>query len=211
MPDSAVLTFTDLDAYQRPLRSAQVAFVSARGKFGAELTRVDLHRPSVYRGDETSPRVVANSAIDPKLYGIILVTNPTQPPIHISGLELSQADTIVHRVGSVGQNRSAATCRWGFTSLPREDLAAAGGALIRCELTAPYFTHRIRPPAPILSLLSNLHEAVGHLAICAAPHGPEWPPGDFPETIPEGWDEQVHNARDAPAHHRSGRADEIGC
>jgi hypothetical protein len=49
-------------------------------------------------------------------------------------------------------------------SLPHEDLAAAGEALIDRELTAPSFTHRIRPPAPLLSRLSNLHEAAGHLA-----------------------------------------------
>jgi hypothetical protein len=50
-----------------------------------------------------------------------------------------------------------------------------------------------------------------HLATCGAPYGPERPPGNFPEAIPMGWDEQVQNARDAPAHRRSGRSDEIGC
>jgi len=164
MPVSAVLTFTDLDAYHAALRGAQAqGVVTARGKFRAELTRVDLHRLSVHRGEETLPRV-SNSALDPKLYGIILATNPTQPSVFVSGLELSPADIIVHRSGSVGHNRSAAACRWGFISLPHEDLAAAGEALIGRELTAPSFTHRIRPPAPLLSRLLHLHEAAGHLA-----------------------------------------------
>src|ERR1700757_784143 len=43
-------------------------------------------------------------------------------------------------------------------------VAAAREALIGHELTAPCFTHRIRPPAPLLLRLSNLHEAAGHLA-----------------------------------------------
>jgi AraC-like DNA-binding protein len=164
MPDSAVVTFTDLDAYHAALRDVQAqGAVTARGKFHAELTRVDLHRLSVHRGEETLPRV-ANSAVDPKLYAIIFATNPSQPSVYISGLELSPADIIVHRVGSVGHNRSAAGCRWGFMSLPHEDLAAAGEALIGRELTAPSFTHRITPPTPLLSRLLNLHEAAGRLA-----------------------------------------------
>jgi AraC-like DNA-binding protein len=164
MPSSAVLTFTDPDAYHGALRDAQAqGVVTARGKFHAELTRVDLHRLSVHRGQETLPRV-ANSAIDPKLYGIVFATSPTQPSVYVSGLELSPPDVIVFRVGSVGHNRSAAACGWGFVSLPHEDLAAAGEALVGRELTAPSFTHRIRPPTTLLSRLSNLHEAAGHLA-----------------------------------------------
>jgi AraC-like DNA-binding protein len=164
MPDSAVHTFTDLDVYHAAMRDVQAqSVVTARGNFRAQLTRVDLHRLWMHRGEETLPRV-ANSAVDPKRYAMIFATNPSQPSMYISGLELSPTDMIVHRVGSVGHNRSAAACRWGFISLPHEDLAAAGEALIGRELTAPSFTHRIRPPAPLLSLLSDLHEAAGHLA-----------------------------------------------
>jgi AraC-like DNA-binding protein len=164
MPSSAVLTFTDPDAFHAALRDVQAqGVITARGTFRAELTRIDLGRLSVHRGEETLPRV-ANSALDPKFYGTIFATNPTQPSLHISGLELSPGDMIVHSVGSVGHNRSAATCRWGFVSLSHEDLAAAGEALIGRELTAPSFTHRLRPPAALLSRLSNLHEAAGHLA-----------------------------------------------
>src|SRR5260370_11059345 len=164
MPDSAVLTFTDPDAYLVALRDVQAqGAITGRGKFRAELTRVDFHRLSVHRGEETLPRV-ASSALDPKLYGIVFATNPAQPSAYISGLELSPGDIIVHRVGSVGHNRSAAACRWGFMSLPHEDLAVAGEPPIGRELTAPSFTPRIRPPRPPLSPLSSLLGAPGHLA-----------------------------------------------
>jgi AraC-like DNA-binding protein len=164
MPASAVLSFTDPDAYHAALRDVQAdGVVTARGSFRAELTRIDLDRLSVHRAEETLPRVV-NSAVDPKLYSIIFATDPSQAPVHISGLELSPAEVIVHRVGSVGHNRSAAACRWGFMSLPHADLAAAGRTLIGRELAAPPFTHCIRPPAPLLSRLLNLHEAAGNLA-----------------------------------------------
>jgi hypothetical protein len=72
MPDSAVLTFTDPDAYHAAIRDAQAqSVVTARGKFRAELVRVGLHRLGVLRGEETLPRVT-NSAVDPKLHAIIL-------------------------------------------------------------------------------------------------------------------------------------------
>lgn len=154
MPDSAVLTFTDPDAYHAALRTQAQFIVPARGNFRAELTRVDLHRLSVHRGEETLPRV-ANYVIDPKLYAIVFATNPSQPSAYISGLELSPTDIIVHRVGSVGHNRSVAACRWAWMSLPHQDVAAAGEALIGRELTAPSFTLRIRPPPPLLSRLSK--------------------------------------------------------
>ena len=164
MPDVAVASFTDPDAYHAAIRDAQAqGVVTARGKFRAELTRVDLHQLSVLRGEESLPPV-ANSAVDPRLYAIVFATNPRQPSIYVSGLELSPTDIIVHRAGSVGHNRSAAACRWGAIALAHEDLAAAGEALIGRELTAPSFTQRIRPPPPLLLRLSSLHEAAGHLA-----------------------------------------------
>ena len=164
MPDSEVMTFTDPDAYLATFRYAQAqGVVTARGKFRAELTRVNLHRLSLHRCEETLPRV-ANSAVDPKRYAMAFAINPNQPPVYVSGLELSPADIVVHRVGSEGHNRSVAGYRWGTISLLHEDLAAAGETLTDRELTAPSFTHRIRPLAQLMSRLLNLHEAAGHLA-----------------------------------------------
>jgi hypothetical protein len=51
-----------------------------------------------------------------------------------------------------------------MVSLPHENLAAAGEALIGHELAAPSFTHRIRLPAPLLLRLLKPHEAAVHLA-----------------------------------------------
>ncbi len=41
---------------------------------------------------------------------------------------------------------------------------STGYAFIGRELTPPSFPHRVRPPAPVLLRLRNLHEAAGHLA-----------------------------------------------
>jgi hypothetical protein len=131
--------------------------------FRVKWTGIQLDRLAMQRSEETLPRV-AHNAIDPKVYGILFATNPRQPSGYVRGLELSPADIIVYGVGSVGHNRSPAVFQWGSMALLHEDLAAAGEALIGRELTAPSFTHRIRPPALLMSRLSNLHEAAGHLA-----------------------------------------------
>ena len=164
MPDSAVLTFTDLDAYHASIRGAQVdGIVTSRGNFSVKWTGIQLDRLSMQRSEETLPRVAYN-AIDPKQYGIIFATNPRQPLGYVRDLELSPADIIVYGVGSVGHNRIPAPFQWGSMALMQEDLAAAGEALVGRELIAPSFTHRIRPPAPLMSRLLNLHEAAGRLA-----------------------------------------------
>jgi AraC-like DNA-binding protein len=164
MPDSAVLTFTDPDAYHASLLGAQVdGIVTSGGNFRVKWTAIQLDRLSMQRSEETLPRV-AHNAINPKQYGILFATNPRQPLGYVRGLELSPADIIVYGVGSVGHNRSPAAFQWGSMALRHGDLAAAGEALIGRELTAPSFTQRVRPPAPLLSRLLNLHEAAGHLA-----------------------------------------------
>jgi hypothetical protein len=91
MPDSAVLTFTDLDAYHAAMPGAHAeGVVTARGYFRAESTTIRLDRLDLHRTEESLPRTVY-SAVDPELFGIIFATDPSQL-VHINGLELSQSD-----------------------------------------------------------------------------------------------------------------------
>jgi hypothetical protein len=56
MPSSAVLTFTDADAFHAAIRGADVeGVVTAPGKFHGKLTRVDFDRLWMQRGDESLP------------------------------------------------------------------------------------------------------------------------------------------------------------
>ena len=163
MPDSAVVTFTDPDAYHAAIRDAHAeGVITGRGNFRAESTAIWLDRLSLQRSKETLPRAVY-SAIDPKMFGIVFAISPDQQA-YINGLEFSQGDIIVFRAGSVGHNRSSGASQWGSIALTHADVAAAGEAIIGRELTTPLFTQRIRPPAPLLSRLLKLHEAAGHLA-----------------------------------------------
>ena len=162
MPDSAVLTFTDPDVYHAAIRNAQVeGVVTARGNFRAELTRIDLHRLWMLRGEESLARVY-NVAIGSR--AAIFFAIDRNSPEYIDGMELPQGQILVFGLGSVGHLRTAAGCQWGTMSLTFEDLAAAGQAIIGREVIAPSDTHCIRPPPQLMSRLSSLHEAAGHLA-----------------------------------------------
>jgi AraC-like DNA-binding protein len=163
MPDSAVVTFTDPDAYHAAIRNAQVeGVVTARGDYRAELTRLDLHRLCMLRSEESLARIL-NVAIGNRAT-IMFATYRSHPEWHINGMELSQGEILVYGLGSVGHQRTSAGSRWGTMSLTHEDLAAAGQAIIGREVIAPSNTHCIRPPPQLMSRLSSLHEAVGHLA-----------------------------------------------
>ena len=163
MSGSAVRTFTDPEAYEAAIPNVHAkGVVTGRGNFRAESTAVQLDRLSLQLNKETLPRTVY-SAVDPKLFGVIFATVPGQQ-VCINGLELSQTDIVVFRAGSVGHNRSSTACQWGAIGLTHEDVAAAGQAIVGHELVTPPFTQRIRPPAPFLSRLLNLHQAASHLA-----------------------------------------------
>jgi AraC-like DNA-binding protein len=164
MPDSAVLTFADPDAYHAAIRAPEVqGFITAPGNFHAELTRIDFYRLLMQRGEESLPRIL-KFATTPERVAIFFAAGPSQPAMQLNGMEMSQRSVIALGLGLARHHRSSAACQWAAMSLTHEDLVAAGLAILGRELTLPTFAHRIRPPAHLLSRLSNLHEAAGHLA-----------------------------------------------
>jgi AraC-like DNA-binding protein len=165
MPSSTVHTFADPDAYHANIRRTQVVegVVTARGRYRSELTRTDLHRLWMQRGDETLARVL-HFTPSGKRVPILFATDQRQAAMLFSGLELSPDEIVVIGYGTASHHRTSGTCRWGAISLTLEDLVAAGQTIIGRELTAPPFTHRIRPPSLLLSRMRSLHEAASHLA-----------------------------------------------
>jgi hypothetical protein len=165
MPDSAVLTFTDPDAYYATIRTAEVkGIVTVRGDYRAELTRIDLHRLWMQRGVEGLPRVMNVRRRDPRV-ALCFTTDQEQAPLHVGGMEPGRGEFAVLGSGSADHHLSSAACRWGAMSLMPEDLAAAGRAIVGREVTAPSpLSYRLSPPPAVLLRPLNLHEAAGHLA-----------------------------------------------
>jgi AraC-like DNA-binding protein len=162
MPGSTVLTFTDPDAYHAAVRNAQVeGVVTARGDYRAELTLINLHRLWMLRGEENLARILNHSVGERA--AVMFTTHRRQPPMYASGMELPQGEILVFGLGSVGHQRTSAGCQWGAMSLTHEDLVAAGQAIIGREVIAPSNTHCIKPPPQLMSRLSSLHDAAGHL------------------------------------------------
>ena len=60
--------------------------------------------------------------------------------------------------------RTASHASWGAMSLTPADLAAAGRAILGCELSAPAATRRLRPAPALMSRLLELHREAGRLA-----------------------------------------------
>jgi AraC-like DNA-binding protein len=165
MPDSAVLTFTDPDAYYGNIRTAEVkGVVTVRGDYRAELTRIELHRLWMQRGVEGLPRVMNVRRRDPRV-AVFFMTEQEQSPLQVRGMVLGAGEIAVLGSGSADHHLSSAACRWGAMSLTAEDLAAAGRAILGREVAAPSaLTYRLTPPPAVLLRLLNLHEAAGHLA-----------------------------------------------
>jgi len=165
MPDSAVLTFTDPDAYYATIRTAEVkGVVTVRGDYRAELTRIELSQLWMQRGVEGLPRIMNVRRRDPRV-ALCFATDQQQAPLHVRGMELGRSEIAVLGSGSADHHLSSTACRWAAMSLMPEDLAAAGRAILGREVTAPSpLTYRLSPPPAVLSRLLSLHESAGHLA-----------------------------------------------
>jgi AraC-like DNA-binding protein len=165
MPDSAVLTFTDPDAYYANIRTAEVkGVVTVRGDYRAELIRIELYHLWMQRGVESLPRVMNVRRRDPRV-ALCFATDQQQAPLHVRGMELGRGEIAVLGSGSADHHLSSAACQWGAMSLTPEDLATAWQAITGRELVAPSsLTYRLSPPRAILLRLLNLHEAAGNLA-----------------------------------------------
>jgi AraC-like DNA-binding protein len=165
---SSTAKFTDPQAYQAAVRPAQVEIlVTAKGDFHAELTRIELPRLWMQRGRESLPRV-AHSTVSAERPPVFFLASSDQPAMRHSGMDVSFGEIIAVSPRSTHHHRTVAPCQWATMSLPQEDLAATGHALVGRDLTAPAVTRRLRPPVPLMSRLLSLQEAAGRLAEAAA-------------------------------------------
>src|SRR5260370_37047960 len=151
IPDSAVRTFTDPDAYYATIRTAEVkGIVTACGDYRTELTRIELHRLWMQRGIEGLPRIMNVRRRDLRV-ALFFATEEQQASLHVRGMELGRGEIMVLGSASADHHLSSAACQWGAMSLTLEDLATAGQAITGRELTAPSsLTYRLSPPRAIL-------------------------------------------------------------
>lgn len=163
MLSSAVLNFTDPYPYQTAVRGAQLEFLpTEKGDFRAELTKINLRKLWMQRGDESLPRIF-HGTVSANRAAIGFLTDSDQPEIRHCGTSVSPSEIIVDD-GNEMHRQSTAACRWGSMSLTHEALAAAGKALAGRPVMRPSFTKVVRPAPERMSRLLALHETAGRLA-----------------------------------------------
>ena len=164
MSSSAVRTFTDPDEYFAGIRNLRInGLVTQCGEFYAESTRIDLHRLWMHRFSEKLPRIMKVTPSGMRAV-ILFAIRPDGLAMQVNGSEVSQHQIARFGLSSDWYLRSSAASRWATMSLTPEDMGAAGGVVIGCDLAPPSVPHCITPPASALSRLQRLHEAAGHLA-----------------------------------------------
>lgn len=163
MPWSRVLSFTDPFAYQSAFRSVDVElFPTAKGKFRAELTQVNMNKLWIHGAHEDLPRVY-RGAVKPNRAAIGFLTRPNQPAMQHCGMEVLPNDIIINDTDLM-YRRTEANCDWGSMSLPKDDLDATCRVISGHERARSPPKHLVRPAPDLMSRLLNIHEMVGQLA-----------------------------------------------
>jgi AraC-like DNA-binding protein len=166
MPSSIVSSFTDPEDYTASLRGVRSELIiTGRGHFAAEIIGVNLHRLWMRRLYDKLPRI-AHSADDPAYANIAFRIKPG-PSLRRSGEEMLLSDLTRRGDGEAYFQQSEGDASFGSISLPADDLAAAGAAVIGCDLTPLRDALTVTPSAVALERLRRLHEAAGSLAVHA--------------------------------------------
>ena len=163
MPSSTVRKFTDPDEYAAAIRGANAELaITGRGRFAAEITRIDLHRLWMQRLSDNLPRV-SHFAIES---GRAIVTFRTQPgPSLLSGgAEMLPTNLVRHGQGGSSFQRPSGSAWRGAMSLPVADAVAIGETLGGRDLTQPKQTLIVTPAPSAMAKLQRLHAAAGQLA-----------------------------------------------
>jgi AraC-like DNA-binding protein len=163
MPASHTFTFTDVESYQAAIRAATIElFPTEKGDFKAELTRIDLNRLWMQRGNESLP-VISHGMLTADRAVIEFLARQDQPAYQLNGMEVSPGDIVLDD-GRHLHRRCFAPRHWASMSLVPADLAAAGRALTGQELNVPLVTRIIRPAPKLMARLLSLHEEADRLA-----------------------------------------------
>src|SRR5271170_1603238 len=129
--------------------------VMGRGKFTAQLTRIDLHRLRMIQFSDNLPRVLHTAAVT----GLAIILFRTQPGSSLpwGGLEVEPTSIVRFSEGEDAFQHSSGAASFGTMSLPVEDMASIGETLTGCDLTPPSNAMLVAPPAAALARLQRLH------------------------------------------------------
>jgi AraC-like DNA-binding protein len=164
VPTSVVYTAGDPCEYGPLIRAADInVLVAAKGDFRAKVTRIDLDRVWMQRGEENLPRIF-RSVLAKDRVAVFFVTEASCPVIRLGGLETSSRQIAILSPGQQSPSRSLGAAQWCSMSLPTEDFMLWSRVLTGQERVPPDFPQVLTPPPPMMSRLQQLHSSAGRLA-----------------------------------------------
>ena len=160
---TATYTASDPAIHTAAIRAATVQAVAvSRGAFQAQVTRFDLNRLWMQRGQENLPRTFRSTIPTDRV--LVSFLRPNTGPTTRLGIEFSCRQIALGSPGQTVSWRSFGACRWAGMSMSIEDFARCSHILVGHELTPPPFQRLLTPPPALMSRLQRLHQAVVHLA-----------------------------------------------
>jgi AraC-like DNA-binding protein len=162
MPSSAVLTFTEPEDYAAAIRCSKTEItVTSCGQFAAKLIRIDLPRLSMQRFSDNLPRIAHSATTSDR--AIISFCTDLGPSLLAGGTEMHPGVIVRHTRREEYHQRSSGSARFGTLSLPVDDLAAAGEAMAKVDMTPPPDALLVTPAPAAMAKLQRLHAAAARL------------------------------------------------
>lgn len=164
MPHSQVYKLDDPAMFRPAMRGGDIELlVMGRGKFRAEVTRIDLEKLWMQRGVDSLPRVV-HATIDRRRAAIMFLGGAKQAAIQHDGLEFSPGEIAFYKTGATAYHRTEGASQFAAMSLTPDDLAAAAQTILGRELAPPQQTRVIRPAPAAMTHLVSIHARASRLA-----------------------------------------------
>jgi AraC-like DNA-binding protein len=162
MTEGGTFTFNDPDSYAAAFGDACVNLtITGAGDFKARLTWLKLHHLEVYRYRESLPRIAYISLLPERVFMSFPVSTAS---LRCGGFGLRNGDIVLHSTGERVHQRSSGECHWGLISLPHEQLASCGKALIGTPIASPPASRILRPSRAETSRFQALFGQACHLA-----------------------------------------------
>jgi hypothetical protein len=164
MLSSTVLTLTHPEQYEKSIRASDVKeFVTGRGAYEAQLTKIDLHRLWMQLGRKALPGI-SHTASHKNRIPIVFLADMDQRPMLNSGILVHPGEIVCYAPGSEHHLRTEAGYHCAAMSLAPEDFAAYAQALMGRELSIPTATRVVRPSSASMARLIQLHQTASDLA-----------------------------------------------
>ena len=163
MPSSSVRTFTEPDEYAAAIRQGTHKLtVTERGNFKAKLWRIDLPTLWMQRFSEELARTSHVEGWGGR--AVIVFRNKSGPKLIRNSIELLTDRISWLRPGQNYYQHSSGSSDHATMSLPLDQLAAIGPAIIGRELKVPEEAWTVAPSPDAMARLQQLHAAATRLA-----------------------------------------------